>query len=118
MTYKALKAKATPGTLLISDAGVSQSHDADRTLFVRTPKHGNPLYIARVCGEGVLAAASDERRANAALLVHCFNNFDDLLRIATHYVERMKCEHPVSQWEDEGIEIAEEILVRCREVKT
>ena len=118
MTYQELKAKATPGPLLISDAGVSQSHDADRTLFVRTPKHGNPLYIARVCGEGVLAAASDERRANAALLVHCFNNFDDLLRIATNCVERMKSEYPESQWVDEGIVEAEAVLNKCREVKT
>jgi hypothetical protein len=30
----------------------------------------------------------------------------------------MKSEYPESQWVDEGIVEAEEILVRCREVKT
>ena len=59
--------KHTPGPwLLAGDDGKS-----DATAYARTPVNQNPLYIARVYGEGVLASSSpgtEERKANARLI--------------------------------------------------
>ena len=115
MNYQELKAKATAGPLSVQ----GQCTILAPTGWKKTDKWVLGASETRhIASTDENHLSHDEQVANAALLAHCFNNFDDLLRIATHYVERMKCEHPVSQWEDEGIEIAEEILVRCREVKT
>ena len=42
--------------------------DIDRTVFAHTPIHNNPVAIARVYGEGVMASPDAEKIANARLI--------------------------------------------------
>ena len=98
MNYQELKAKATPGPLEAGYCWIGPAGVPMRT--------GSP----HICG--------DKNPEFYALLAHCFNNFDDLLRVAANCVERMKSEYPESQWVDEGIVEAEAVLNKCREVKT
>jgi hypothetical protein len=108
MTYKALKAKATPGPLAYEER---EENGWGKVGLWK----GEELLFGQDGGWDSGATLPDS--ATGKLLAHCFNNFDDLLRIATNCVERMKSEYPESQWVDEGIVEAEAVLNKCREVK-
>ena len=70
--------RATTGPLLLRGAEDKQT-SVDITLFGHTPQYANPRYVARVYGQGVFSSLCDERDANAALLAHCWNRFDEVV---------------------------------------
>lgn len=57
----------TPGPWFRTRAASKQSEDIG--VFGKTLIHGNPRYICRVYGEGVLSPQTEEREANIALIV-------------------------------------------------
>jgi len=73
----------TPGPWRV--AGLDQPHDGDRTIYARTPIHGNPRYIASVYGEGVTVMPSRERMANAVLVVAAPTMFETLFGILSSF---------------------------------
>ncbi len=60
-----MTASHTPGPWTV-DTG--HRTDIDRTVFAHSPIHNNPIAIARVYGEGVMASPDAEKIANARLI--------------------------------------------------
>jgi hypothetical protein len=60
-----MKPNHTPGPWFAND--LNSKYDPDRTVYARTPIHGNPRYIARVYGQGAMNP-DPESLANARLI--------------------------------------------------
>ena len=79
LSLEEARKRATTGPLLLRGAEDKQT-SVDITLFGHTPQYANPRYVARVYGQGVFSSLCDERDANAALLAHCWNRFDEVVK--------------------------------------
>jgi hypothetical protein len=55
----------TPGPWALSG---DDPNSTDRAVYARMPKSGNPKYIARIYGEGILSRDVTARNANARLI--------------------------------------------------
>lgn len=56
--------KHTPGPWIVPD----EKLDRDVTIYTRIQESGNPLYIARVYGQGTFGPQRPETKANARLI--------------------------------------------------
>ena len=111
MNLKEAREKATPGPLIVQ--GIEDKRTStDATLTAFTPKFGCPRYVARVYGQGVFSNMCDERDANAALLAHCFNHFDEVVDALDELIGAIE-----NQYETEYVLRFRKILASAKEVE-